>query len=157
MLGYEEVPAVATTGKGTFDATISPDGNSISYFLTYSDLEGSITQSHIHFGQKGVNGGITLFLCTNLGNGPAGTQLCPAPPATISGMLTAADMVNTANAQGIAAGEFSELVAAIRAGATYANVHSTKFPGGEVRTQILPPPSRTNGLLRAEETEHSGH
>ena len=39
-------------------------------------------------------------------------------------------------AQGIAAGEFNELVAAIRAGATYANVHSTKYEGGEIRAQL---------------------
>ena len=38
--------------------------------------------------------------------------------------------------QGILAGEFDELVEAIRAGATYANVHSTEFPPGEIRDQI---------------------
>ena len=44
-------------------------------------------------------------------------------------------MIGPAN-QGIAAGEFDELVRAIRAGVTYANVHSEKFPGGEIRGQI---------------------
>jgi CHRD domain len=38
--------------------------------------------------------------------------------------------------QGIAAGEFDELVDAIRAGFTYANVHTTAFPPGEIRAQI---------------------
>jgi hypothetical protein len=41
-----------------------------------------------------------------------------------------------AAAQGIAAGEFGELVAALRAGRAYANVHTTKFPPGEIRGQI---------------------
>jgi hypothetical protein len=38
--------------------------------------------------------------------------------------------------QGIEPGEFDELVAAVRAGRTYANVHSTKYPAGEIRAQL---------------------
>ena len=53
----------------------------------------------------------------------------------MTGTLEADDVIGPAD-QGIAAGEFSELVAAIRAGATYANVHSTKYPGGEIRAQL---------------------
>ena len=136
LTGYEEVPAVSTVATGHFTATIAKDDSSIDYELSYADLEGAVQQAHIHFGQLSVNGGISVFLCTNLGNGPAGTQPCPAPPATISGTIVAADVVNTAAAQGIAAGEFAELLKAIRAGKTYANVHSTKFPGGEIRSQI---------------------
>jgi hypothetical protein len=41
-------------------------------------------------------------------------------------------------AQGLEPGEFDELVDAIRAGVTYVNVHTTKFPGGEIRGQIGP-------------------
>ena len=137
LTGYEETPsAVSTTGNGTFNARISNDGTRIDWELSYSDLEGAVQQSHIHFGQKGVTGPITVFLCTNLGNGPVGTQPCPAPPATISGTITAADVTNLANERGISAGEMDELVAAIRAGKTYVNVHSTRWPGGEIRSQI---------------------
>ena len=136
LTGYEEVPAVSTVANGDFRAVISRDDSAINYELSYSDLEGTIQQAHIHFGQEGVNGGIAVFLCTNLGNGPVGTQLCPTPPATVTGTITAANVGAGANAQGIAAGEFAELLRAIRAGKTYANVHSTKWPGGEVRSQI---------------------
>ena len=34
----------------------------MTYTLRYSDLEGQIRQAHIHFAQKGVNGGIVVFL-----------------------------------------------------------------------------------------------
>jgi hypothetical protein len=137
LTGYEETPsAVSTTGSGTFNARISNDESRIDWELTYSDLEGAVQQSHIHFGQKGVTGPISVFLCTNLGNGPAGTQPCPAPPATISGTIVAADVTNLANERGISAGEFDELIKAIRANATYVNVHSTRWPGGEIRSQI---------------------
>ena len=38
--------------------------------------------------------------------------------------------------QGIDPGQYGELLRAIRAGATYANVHSSKYRGGEVRAQL---------------------
>lgn len=142
LIGYEEVPSVSTTGKGTFTARISNDGSQISWELTYTDLEGAVQQAHIHIGNVSVNGGITVFLCTNLGNGPAGTQPCPAPPATISGTIVAADVspnipaTAAARNQGLNTGEIDELIKAIRAGATYVNVHSTTWPGGEIRSQI---------------------
>ena len=142
LTGYEEVPAVSTTASGNFIARISKDGSQIDWELSYSDLEGTIQQAHIHLGNKGVNGGISVFLCTNLGNGPAGIQPCPAPPATISGTILAADVspnipaTAAARTQGINTGEIDELIAAIRAGATYVNVHSTTWPGGEIRSQI---------------------
>src|ERR1043165_6470241 len=137
LTGYEEAASAAsTTGNGTFKARISNDESRIDWELSYADLEGAVQQSHIHFGQKSVTGPISVFLCTNLGNGPAGTQPCPAPPATISGTITATDVTNLANERGISAGEMDELVRAMRAGKTYVNVHSTRWPGGEIRSQI---------------------
>ena len=144
LIGFDEVPSVSTGASGTFDAKISSDESRIDWELSYSDLEGSVQQAHIHLGQAGVNGGITVFLCTNLGNGPAGTQLCPAPPATISGTILAADVspnipaTAAARTQGLNTGEIDELIRAIRAGYTYVNVHSTTWPGGEIRNQVGP-------------------
>lgn len=141
LTGFEEVPVVSTVAEGEFHARISNDATQIDYELSYSGLEGTVQQAHIHLGQKGVNGGISVWLCGNPSPPaivpPAGTQLCPAPPATITGTLTAANVVGP-TAQGIAAGEFAELIRAIREGKTYVNVHSSKFPGGEIRSQIGP-------------------
>src|SRR5688572_32952281 len=142
LTGYNEVPSVSTTATGTFNARISNDESSIEWELSYADLEGAIQQAHIHIGNVGVNGGISVFLCTNLGNGPAGIQPCPAPPATISGTILAADVspnipaTAAARTQGLNTGEIDELIRAMRAGATYVNVHSTLWPGGEIRSQI---------------------
>lgn len=134
LTGYQEVPAVSTPASGSFRAALDPDGT-VSWELTYRDLEGDVTQAHIHLGQRGVNGGVSAFLCSNLAAAPAGTQPCPPPPATISGTIAAADVVGPPD-QGIEPGELEELVRAMQARVTYANVHSTKFPGGEVRGQI---------------------
>jgi hypothetical protein len=136
LIGYQEVPAISTSAHGAFQARISPAGDAIAYRLSYTGLEGDVTQAHIHFGQRGVAGAISAWLCANVPNAPAGTQACPAAPATIEGTIRAADVVGPA-AQGIAAGELGELIRAIRSGVAYANVHSTKFPAGEIRAQLL--------------------
>ena len=136
LTGYEEVPALSTPGVGEFRASISRSRDEISYRLTFSDLESDATQAHIHFENATNNGPIVVFLCTNLGNGPAGTQACPAAGGTIRGTITPADIGAGAAAQGLAAGEFDEFVRAIRAGATYVNVHSADRPGGEIRAQL---------------------
>jgi CHRD domain len=139
--GFEEVPSVSTTGGGQVDAEVSRDGTEMRYTLRYRNLEGAVLQSHIHFGQEGVNGGIVVFLCSNLGNGTVRTPACPPPPAEVTGVLTAEDVSTTAAAagartQGIGEREFDEFVRAMRAGVTYANVHSDRWPGGEIRGQF---------------------
>ena len=133
LIGYEEVPAVSTEGGGTFRARMVDD-DAFTFRLSYDELSSHVQQAHIHFGQKRVNGGISVFLCSNLGNGPEGTAPCP-DSGVVTGTITAAQVVGPA-AQGITAGEFDELLAAIRAGLTYANVHTDTFPGGEIRGQL---------------------
>jgi CHRD domain len=136
LTGYEEVPALSTPGVGEFRASISRSSDEIRYRLTFSDLETDATQAHIHFENRTNNGPIVVFLCTNLGNGPAGTQACPPAGGTIRGTITPADVGAGAAAQGLAAGEFDEFVRAIQSGATYVNVHSVGRPGGEIRAQL---------------------
>jgi hypothetical protein len=138
LTGYEEVPALSTTGKGHFKAWINRSDEKIKYKLSFEDLETQVTQAHIHFENETNNGNIVVFLCTNLGNGPAGTQACPPDGGTIRGTIEPDDVTDGAVDQGIAAGEFDEFLRAIRADATYVNVHSTGHPGGEIRAQLEP-------------------
>jgi CHRD domain len=143
LTGYEEATplSLSTSATGTFKATLNSAGDQLSYTLSYTgpfDTDspgGTVTQSHIHFGEPAMNGGISAFLCTNLGNGPAGTPACPTPNGTVSGTIAAAQVIGPAG-QGIQPGEFAELVRALRAGAAYANVHTTTRPAGEIRGQI---------------------
>jgi hypothetical protein len=137
LTGYEEVPAVSTDASGRFDAVVRVHREKISWKLSYAGLSGAVQQAHIHFAQPGVNGGVAVFLCSNLSDRPADTQPCPAAPATITGTADADDVVGPAD-QGIAPGEFGELFRAMQAGLTYANVHSTSFPAGEIRAQLHP-------------------
>jgi CHRD domain len=135
--GFQEVPTLSSSGVARFDARISRDEREVRWRLSYARTESDVTQAHIHFSAPALNGPIVVFLCTNLGNGPAGTQMCPAAPATISGTFTSVDVLANAATQGLEGGNLAELIAALRAGATYANVHTSERPGGEMRGQIF--------------------
>ena len=136
LSGYQEDPLVLSTpGSGDFQAQLLAKDQKLTYQLSYRDTEGDVTQAHIHLGGRAQSGGIIAFLCTNLTGGPAGAQACPAAPATITGTITPADVIGP-GAQGIAAGEFDELASALQGRVTYVNVHTTKYPGGEIRAQL---------------------
>lgn len=135
LVGYEEVPAISSPASGSFKATLNRAGDRLSWRLSYRGVGTPVQQAHVHFGQAGVNGGVSFFLCSNLPGAPAGTQPCPQSQARLSGTIRAQDVVGPA-AQGIAPGELSEVVSAMRAGVTYANLHSDAFPNGEIRGQI---------------------
>jgi hypothetical protein len=141
--GFEEVPVVSTAGSGELRIKVSHDESSFEYTLTYEDMEAPVTQAHIHLAQKSVNGGIVIWLCGTANipappgtPGPPGTPTCPgATSGEVSGTVNAASVV-TVPTQGIAPGDFAEVLRAIREGVAYANVHTVRSPGGEIRGQI---------------------
>jgi CHRD domain len=146
--GYQETPnSVSTTGFGSFHLKISRDGQSVDYVLSYQDLEFDATQAHIHFAQRSVGGGVAVFLCAN-GDFRTGQRAdlptCPLREGTASGTFRPSDLgAGTASrglGPGSVPGEWEELLAAIKVGHTYANVHTGSaaagFPGGEIRGQI---------------------
>src|SRR5262249_38674895 len=90
---------------------------------------------HIHFGKIHVPGGIIVFLCSNLGNGPVGTPACPAGGGTVTGMLTPASVVGPAT-QGIANGNFDGLARALVSDTGYGNIDTAAFLAGEIRGEI---------------------
>jgi hypothetical protein len=142
LSGYQENPDVSTVATGEFRVELDDAARTLTYELEYSGLEGNVLQAHIHFGKRAVNGGVTVFLCGTATNpGPAGTPPCPTPGGTVSRTVPASQILapstgSPAVPQGIEAGNYEELAAALRAGHAYANVHSSKWPGGEIRAQI---------------------
>lgn len=132
LSGYQEVPSISTTGSGTLRVKVNEAGN-IEYTLTYSGLGTAASGAHLHFAQPGVNGGVLASLC---GAGTTPLTACPAGAAgTVSGTIEATDIQAIA-AQGIAAGDLAAALRAMRAGVTYANVHTATFGLGEIRGQI---------------------
>lgn len=135
--------AVSTTGRGAFSANIDRVNRVITYDLNYDALEGDVLQAHIHFGRPGTNGGVMVFLCSNLNNDPSPTPTpaCPGPRSgAVSGVIEPQDVIEfpplSAVQQGITAGEFDEMLKAIDAGAAHVLVHSTLHVPGELRGDI---------------------
>lgn len=119
LTGAQEVPAVATAATGQGTVAISANGSTITYVVSYSGLSGTANAAHIHTGAAGVAGGVILPLAVG--------------PSPMTGTLTAADFTASGSVT-----TFAQAVAAIQAGTTYFNIHTTANPGGEIRGQILP-------------------
>jgi len=144
--GYQEVSSISTTGFGSFHLKINQGGESVDYTLSYRNLESAVTQAHIHFAQRSVSGPIAVWLCD--GDPLAGPQppagvatppVCPpASGGTVSGTFRPTDLIATGRGlgPGTVPGEWEELLAAIKVGHTYANVHTVNWGPGEIRGQI---------------------
>jgi hypothetical protein len=151
--GYQEVNSISTAGFGSFHLKINRRERSVDYVLSYQGLESAVTQAHIHFAQRSVNGGIAVWLCD--GDPAAAPDPPPAPAATppvcppasggtVRGTVTPNELLQAGNptrglGPGTGAGnerEWDEFIAALKVGHTYANVHTATFGGGEIRGQI---------------------
>jgi len=131
LVGDNEVPPIYSDGKASFHMEIASDGKSATFSYNFSGLSSNLVVSHLHFGPNRVAGGVMVFLCGG-GNQPA----CPAATSgTIDGTITSANVVQLA-AQGIAAGDIDTAFELVRSGLAYANMHTTNFPGGEIRGQV---------------------
>jgi hypothetical protein len=136
-VGAGETGAIFSTGQATLKLTLDQTAGTLTYKLTYSGLT-NVLQSHIHFGKEHVAGGIMVFFCSNLGNGPAGTPTCPddsSGEVTVTGTVRAAGVVGP-TAQGITVGDFAGVVAALASNTAYGNIHTKQFPAGEIRGQV---------------------
>jgi hypothetical protein len=129
LKGRHEVPLTLSGGHGTLALTVNDDDTSVHFVLEYSGLLTTVAASHIHVGQRNVNGGVTVFFC-----GGGGRPACPQQ-GTVTGDFTANDVIALATQQ-LEVNNLPKLLAAIRAGETYVNVHTQTSPGGEIRGQI---------------------
>jgi hypothetical protein len=140
MDGWAEAPSIVTTGQGSFRLrVVRPD--LWEFVLRYDDLEGgTVTQAHIHVGSHHESGGVSAWLC-------GGTQppCPPGPDGEVRGTIERNDVIGPGppepgqpnRDQGVEPGNMEDLLRAIHAGETYANVHTTpRFPGGEIRGQL---------------------
>jgi hypothetical protein len=145
------IGALFSTGNGRLTLKIDRKSRQIAYELTYefpdavaTPIVGTqfVNQAHLHLGQKHTTGGINVWLCQSADNPApaavaASTPACPSPSGTVAGSITPA-MVLALAGQGFPGGEagFDALLAALRSDAIYANVHTDRFPPGEIRGQV---------------------
>jgi hypothetical protein len=130
LSGDNEVPANATPAQGQAIFHLSKDGDALEFKLIVANID-NITQAHIHCGPPGVNGPVVVFL---YGLGPT---------VTLNGILsqgvaTNADVIPRPSSAACPGGvaTLDDVIAKMRSGQAYANVHTTALPGGEIRGQI---------------------
>lgn len=130
LTGAYEVPvAVDTRAQGQAIFQLNNAGDELSYRLIASNIE-NVIMAHIHLAPAGSNGPVVVWLH------PSGPPPPPAMPGRHNGVL-ATGVITAANLTGPLAGQpLSALVAAIEAGNTYVNVHTSQNPTGEIRGQI---------------------
>jgi hypothetical protein len=78
LTSYQEVPAVSSRATGSFSARLDERHGRLFWRLSYRNLDARVLQAHIHFGQKNVNGGVSVFLCSNLLGAPPRHAAMPA-------------------------------------------------------------------------------
>jgi CHRD domain-containing protein len=123
LTGAAERPTpVTTNATGTATVTINDANSTITFSVSVTNLL-SPTSSHIHVGTTAEAGPIALSL------------LATAPPAGVfTGVLASGTLAGSA----VVGGEtFATLVAKIRSGNAYINVHTPANPGGEIRGQLV--------------------
>jgi len=128
LSGDEEVADVETLAQGQFVLQLSKDGSELVFLLIVANIE-DVLQAHIHLAPEGVNGPIVAWLYPS---GPP-PMLIPGRSDGIlaTGVILEEDLVGP-----LAGMSLDDLVAAMRAGLTYVNVHTLGFGGGEIRGQI---------------------
>ncbi|MBA2548431.1 MAG: CHRD domain-containing protein [Burkholderiaceae bacterium] len=108
LTGAQEVPAVTTGGTGTVETTFDKSTNVLTWTVTYAGLSGPVTAGHFHGpAMPGANAGVVVPYTGDL-----------ASPIRGKATLTAAQAAD------------------LTAGRWYANLHTAKNPGGEIRGQV---------------------
>jgi hypothetical protein len=141
--------SIFSTGSGQISLKIDKRNREIAYELTYAFPNAAplldtqfVNQAHLHFGQKHTTGGIPVWLCQSDDNPAppavaADTPQCPSPSGTVIGTITPAKVL-ALGGQGFPGGEagFDALLEALANGNIYANVHTDRFPPGEIRGHL---------------------
>jgi hypothetical protein len=134
--GGEEVPLRDTNAVGQTIFHLRDDGAALTYKLIVANID-NVVAAHIHLGPAGVNGPVVAFLAGPFA--PAGGRV---DGILAEGTITSADLTGP-----LAGMDLSVLLAAMRTGGAYVNVHTNDgvpptntgpgdFPGGEIRGQI---------------------
>jgi hypothetical protein len=150
LTGAAEAPPNASPGIGVAEVTIDPVAHTMAISASFSGLLGNTVACHIHAptavaltGTAGVATMTPAF--TGFPLGVTSGSFSNTFDMTLTSSFNASYV--TANG-GTAAGAEAALFAAIAAGKSYFNVHTTVVAGGEIRAFLVPfdptPTSKTS-------------
>jgi hypothetical protein len=126
MTGFEETPGVATLAKGFAGIQVSHDGRTVYYSITLTDPSTNLVAGHLHMAPRGEAGPIVVTLCS------AVTTPCQTEGQVAQGSFTEEKFEGP-----LLNDRLNRLLDEARLGNIYVNVHSSKYPGGEARGQLV--------------------
>jgi CHRD domain-containing protein/PEP-CTERM motif-containing protein len=148
LTGANETPTpTGSPGTGLADVTIDSVAHTLHVHITFSGLVAGIIASHIHCCGLQTQSLMVATTTPTFLNFPLGVT-----SGTYDNTLdtTLASSFNPAFiGVGTVAGAEAALFAGIMAGQAYLNIHTTAFPGGEIRGPLLTPEPGTLLLLSA--------
>jgi hypothetical protein len=124
LTGKDEVPAVTSTATGEAVFSLSKDGKELTYTLTVKGIENAVA-AHIHTGKVTESGGVV-----------AGLFKGPKKDGMFSGELSKGTITDKDLVGALAGKTLADLVAMIKSGGAYVNVHTEKNKPGEIRGQL---------------------
>ena len=135
LSGQQEVPPVQTTSSGM--AWFKPMQDKVWFKLNVTDMQG-VTQAHIHTGKQGENGPVVVTLYKS------------ATPQPINGKLAYGNITANLLEGPMKGKQISDLATAMSNGSTYVNVHTEKYPNGEIRGQIMMANSTSDKMMKMD-------
>lgn len=135
LSGQQEVPPVQTTASGM--AWFKPMQDKVWFKLNVTDMQG-VTQAHIHTGKQGENGPILVTLYKS------------DTPQPINGKLAYGNITANLLEGPMKGKQISDLATAMSNGSTYVNVHTEKYPNGEIRGQIMMANSTSDKMMKMD-------
>lgn len=130
LSGANEVPAVSTLASGVAVLRIDTTTRAWSLNLRFSNLSAPVTVAHIHRAPAGSNGPVIIGLdgIALSGGRPSWNLIAPGSTSlNTNGSLNAPFLFPAAELQNLLDGN------------TYINIHSSAFPGGELRGNLVIP------------------
>ena len=126
LTGGEETPNMVLSGAvATAEVAVDPTNDEIAVVLRVFNLPNGSTASHIHVGPKGLSGPVVLDFPIGAGR---------------TGDFTLTFRVHDGSAfharPEIGIRTFADALQAIAGGNAYVNIHTSAFPGGEIRGQL---------------------
>jgi hypothetical protein len=147
LLGIRQVPPVASIGRGLASYLVTQDSGTVYYSLEVLDVSSPISMAHIHLGHAGENGDVVANLC-----GAGSTPACASSGVIVTGTITSSSLVGP-----LAGHPLGDLIVAMTSGDTYTNVHTTNFPSGEIRGQVLLVAAAGEDDHHDEHDDHDDH
>ena len=128
LAGTSVVPATTSANTGSITLSVVPGDSILKFELSVGNMAG-ITQAHLHTAAAGANGNVLAWLL------PVNGNAAQAGSVALTGVISIGDIAPSW-IRGTPRLAMDSVVALMRAGRAYVDLHSTTLPNGELRGQV---------------------